>query len=140
MADYIQKYVEQAKSKARLRKNPWNFLFFASVPVFVALWYCLLVLAIWNQFAPDMDNINSLSKLSQIIFMLPPTIPAIPLGMVTGNVLVYLIPWARVAINHEEAASGRPGFRRSTVSLLILAALSLFITIPISIFGVCDCC
>jgi hypothetical protein len=116
-----------ARKRARRRKSPWNLLLpLFSIPAIGLLWYGLfsLIWAFHVTLYPEHEfrdfwrhAIPFRVFIPSFLMMFAVTPAAVAAGLMTGNLLVWLIPPARRVLNAE--SEGHPGasFSEATKTL-----------------------
>lgn len=134
-------YMERARQRGRASKTGWDLLFFPINWALVGVYsYSFIEAALWlhrfvhprsADFAPGPHPIT----LSETLIGLPPIFAAIPLGLMTGNILMWLLPAARRA---HEAKADQPGwvsFRGAQRGLFKLAQLLVPLGLGAALIG-----
>ena len=131
-------YIEEAHARAQRRKSPWNLLL---IPTFATacgfLWWSFarLVERLHQSIYPS-ESITHATGAGAIVASVAPFFAAIPLAFIVANAMIWLVPPARRALNHE--AQGHPGttFRQSQQQLLAISKLLVPIALTIAAVGV----
>jgi len=131
-------YVDQARQRARQKKSAWNLL---AVP------FCILgVGGAWIGIAfffetyrrhlfPSDCFLASGTRLGNVLMFVAPLFPSLPIGMIVGNFLLWLIPPAKAALEREVLASRSPSFRSTQVALAKFGAVLAAVALPLCLLG-----
>jgi hypothetical protein len=128
-------YFEEARTRARRRKSPWNLLLIPASAMSIGLitWRAALLLGALHQAIYPGQTFTSTSRgLGAILAALAPFFGAIPLGLYLGNVLVWLVPPARRALDREALPYPGTGFREAQGQLLLFAR---YLVLPALVAG-----
>jgi hypothetical protein len=132
-------YFKNAKQRAKRRKSPWNF---ALIPFAIAgiglVWFVFvrILLLLQNKLIPTNTIFSNQTSLGAILLYIPPIFPAICLGLVVANILLWSIRPAREILDKEAEGTKGASFIDSTKGLLRLSIIFIIITTPISLLGV----
>jgi hypothetical protein len=134
----VKSYLAEAQQRARRRRSPWNLIL---IPAFVAslglLWWffvALLLVAHRNLYSGQ-DLYSKPRGIGPILTAVSPLFAAIPLAMLFGNALVWLIPPARRALEREATLVPRASFQTTQGCLLRGSTLMVPIALALGILG-----
>jgi hypothetical protein len=117
-------YLDRARQRATRRKSRWNLLLLPAVVLsigsvaFTIVWLSDLYLGFRGcppLFSPDTPEWRKTIVVCSALFV------SLPLGMLLGNLLVWLIPPARRALNQEAEAHPGTDYRTSQRHLIYLS-------------------
>jgi hypothetical protein len=130
----VKSSLAEAQQRARGRRSPWNLLL---IPAFVAslglLWWlfvALLLVAHRNLYLGQ-DLANTPRGVGPILTTVSPLLAAIPLAMLFGNAVVWLVPPARRAM--ERQATLVPGTSFQTTQSCLLRGSTLLVPIALAL-------
>jgi hypothetical protein len=135
------RYFTRALERAKRRKSRWNLLLIVvQWPSILGIWWLLFraMLLLQSVAAPQKHFQQNMTKLGQILMVLPLFFPAIAVGMMAANLLVWLIPSARKVLNREAAAHAGADFRSGMKQLGIAAVILAAVAFPLSLLGAID--
>jgi uncharacterized membrane protein len=130
-------FIKEARSRAKRRKSAWNLLLIPAVLVpVVAIWGSLVLgfESIHSAYHPGQSLRNG-SGVAVIVTTVGPLFAAIPLGMLIGNWLVWLLPAARKVIDAEAIKSSAPDFVSSQKFMFRASAMILVISLGLALVG-----
>jgi hypothetical protein len=115
-------YIERAKSRASRRKSPWNLLLLAA---FLGAFLVLLVASIsmvelLHAGLYPSQSLRYAQGVGVIVATCAPIIGALPLSMLVGNTVVWLIPDARHALDLEAGSSKQLQFSSAQRQLITM--------------------
>ena len=117
-------YLERARHRATRRQSPWNLLL---LPAVIASMGVVCALIVWvADFYLRFQNSQSLfsqetPEWKQALVICGALLVSLPVGMILGNLLVWLIPPARRALDQEAAGHVGTDHRTSQRYLLYLS-------------------
>lgn len=131
-------YVESAKKRASRRKSCWNLLLIPAV-VFsvVILWgisFHVLEL-IHKGFHPGQTFSSHSKGLGAVLAAVAPFFAVIPIAMLVGNALVWLVPPARKALESESKKIIGASFLQTQRSLFTVASIIVPVAFVIAFIG-----
>ena len=132
-------YWARARARKRASKTVWDLVFvpvgFGAIGLF---WFALSKFFLWLHFAiypADSVRLNALTggsiTFAQALIFLLPAFTAVPLGFMTSNALMWLVPPARRASEEKAKGVKWASFRDSQTALLKMALLF----VPIGFVG-----
>ena len=118
-------------ARAKRRKSGWNLLLLPAVLLpLAAIWAGLCVTAdVLHMHLYPGESLRTAKGVWPILATLAPFFAAVPLAMLLGNVLVWLVPPARRALDLEATPHPGTSFRASQA---MLSKLALYMA-PLSI-------
>jgi hypothetical protein len=130
-------YIENARVRARRRKSPWDLLLFPAV--FLSWMGLFLVLlqgigALHQHVHPGQSLTNS-QGLTVLLATIPLFFAAMPIGFIAGNILVWLVPPARRALDSEAKPHPGTDFFSAQRGLLKIAAYVTPFSLALAIVG-----
>src|SRR5690348_17337940 len=136
-------YLERARSRKRTSKTIWDFIFmpigFGAVGAF---WYAFVKLFLWFHLlvypgdATRLDaTANTPMAIATGLMFIAPVFSAIPLGFLTSNVLMWLIPPARRASEKNAEGVKWASFHEAQVVLLKIALVLVPLGVVSGIVG-----
>ena len=134
----INKYLSQAHARAKKRRNPWNLLIFTLAFIFDGVtWWALVALseAIHLILYPG-QHLQTAKGIGPIFAVIPPFLIVVPIGFIFGNFCIWLIPYARVALDREAGSDPHMTFGGSQRDLLKLSAFIVPIALAIMAIGI----
>lgn len=134
----MKSYLAEAQQRARRRRSPWNLLLIPAVVASLGLlwWFfvALLQVAHGNLYLGQ-DLASTPRGVGPILTTLSPLFAAIPLGLVFGNALVWLVPPAQRALESEAMLVPGAGFQSTQRVLLRASTLMVPIALALGILG-----
>ena len=134
----IEKYFAEARTRAQRRKSPWNILLlvfsFSSIG-FIAFHLSKFIIYLFQAQRTPFPVIAKGHDIELIFITIPSFITALPWGLMAGNILIWLIPPARKALDKEAQGHKGCSFKESMAVLLKIALAVSLICIPIAIFA-----
>jgi hypothetical protein len=132
-------YSERAAERARASKTIWDVIFlpvmFAAIGAF---WIAFSKTFLWlhvAMFPADGARMKALTggsmTFAQALIFLLPFLPALPLGLMTSNALMWLVPWARRASEEKAKGVKWASFREAQMALFRVA----LVLVPIGVLG-----
>jgi hypothetical protein len=123
-------YWNRARERQR-SKTGWDLVFlpigFAAIGVY---WYAFAKFFLWIHillYPADIARLKILTSgpmtLAQALIFLAPALPSIPLGFMTSNILMWLVPPARRASEKKAQGVKWASFRQAQRSLFSAALL-----------------
>lgn len=134
----INEYWSQARTRAKKRRNPLNLLIFALAFIFDgATWWALAAIgeAIHLILYPG-QYLQTAKGIGPIFAMVSPFFIVIPLGFIFGNFCIWLIPYARFALDREAENDPHMTFHGSQRDLLKATAFIVPIAVIMMAIGV----
>jgi hypothetical protein len=109
----------------------WYYLFQAAWLFHVELYpaHAALKRAFWG------DGISARAFVSSFLMLMPLGVPALTLGLLAANLLIWLIPSARHAMDAEAAGDPEMTFRGSNAGLLRWGGVASAVCLVLSIIG-----
>jgi hypothetical protein len=131
-------YIEKAKLRAKRRKSAWNLLLLPAIiiPLF-AIWissYKALGL-LHSTIYPGQNFQTTGQGIGAILAAVAPFFGAVPVAMIIGNFIVWLIPPARRILDEEAKPFPSTSFINSQKQLLKLAYTIVPVSLALSITG-----
>jgi len=131
-------YIADARRRVARGKSKWNFLLAAfGIAGIGASWYGLIqfLIGIRASFSPSESFLNNGTRTGDFMIYVLPLFPSICLGLLAANFCIWVIPWARRAL--EEEARGVPGtdFKSSNVGLAKSLVLVSVLVLPLAALG-----
>ena len=130
-------FFEEARNRGKRRKSAWNLLLIPAVLLpLVAVWGSLVFgfESIHSAYYPGQSLRNG-SGVAVVATTVGPLFAAIPLGMLIGNALVWLVPAARRRIDAEADRSSAAGFVSSQKALFRASVPILAVSLGFSLTG-----
>lgn len=131
-------YITQARMRAKRRKSAWNLLLIPAIVIpWCILWWLgfragnLLHLRIF----PGQDIWQS-QGLGTILVAVSPFFGALPLAMIAGNFLIWLLPPARRVLDHETQSVPSASYRNAQKQLFKIALVLVPVSLLLSVTGV----
>ncbi len=131
------RYIKEAQTRAKRRKNAWNFLLIPAVVIpLVGIWALSVFGAEWLHMSkyPN-QSLKSGTGVGTILITVSPFFGTLPLAMIVGNVFVWLIPPARHALDAEAKSVPNTNFLSAQKQLLKIVYIVLPISIAATILG-----
>jgi len=136
-------YWNRARERRRSSKTVWDLIF---MPVWLAAWagywYAFAKFFVWFHLAihpADASRIGALTSgpmtASQALMFLVPGFAAIPLAMMTSNILMWLVPWARRASEKKAKGVKWASFREAQLALFRAALVLVPVGLISGIIG-----
>ena len=136
-------YWERARERKRSSRTVWDLIF---LPIgFAAMagyWYAFFRLSLWFHmlvYPADFERLKALlggpMSPAQALMFLVPLISAVPLGLTTCNVLMWLVPPARRASERKAQGVKWASFRESQLALFKMALVLVPIGLASGIVG-----
>ena len=137
---------ENARRRASRRKSKWNLLLpLFIIPLWMTLWWLHIELACLAHFLFHADAIPPFAQwmhalggpvtLATALMFLPAFLPTMIVAMLLSNVLVYLIPPARRAMDNEDKDFPGTDYTTAQRALGKAAAVTLPITLLLAMLG-----
>ncbi len=122
-------------ARAKRRKSGWNLLLLPAVLIpLVAVWAGLCGTAnVMHMHLFPGESLRTAKGAWPILATLASFFAALPLAMLVGNLVVWLIPSARHALNSETIAHPGTSFRASQAALIRLALYMSPFSIAVSL-------
>jgi hypothetical protein len=130
-------YWSRARERQRSSKTVWDLIF---LPIgFAAIggyWYAFARLFLWvHLLVHPAERLQFLANgpmtVAQALMFLVPVLSSIPLGLMTSNVLMWLVPPARRASEKKAEGVKWASFRESQLALFKMALM----LVPIGLVG-----
>jgi len=134
---FSQGYLERARIRAQRRKSPWNLLLVPAVILPLgALWWSGVMAAelLHLKLYPGQYLLRS-QGLGTVLTAISPFFGALPLAMIVGNFLVWLIPPVRRVLDEEARLYPSTRYRNSQKQLFKLALVSVPLSFLFSVIG-----
>jgi hypothetical protein len=140
---FTEGYVERARARARASKTIWDFIFLPIMFGAIGL-YCFafiktflwLHLAMFPADGPRMRALTTGSMTFALaLIFLPPFFAAVPLGLMTSNALMWLVPWARRASEEKAKGVKWASFREAQSGLVRVALVLVPIALLAGVLG-----
>ncbi|MBJ6802809.1 hypothetical protein [Geomonas propionica] len=131
-------YIEKARFRAKRRKSAWNLLLLpAIITSLCALWVgSYKVLNTLHSTVHPGQNFGITGKgLGAVLAAVTPFFGALPVAMIIGNFLVWLIPPARKALDEEAKPFPSTSFINAQKQLLKLAYVLVPVSLALGILG-----
>jgi hypothetical protein len=136
-------YWNRARQRQKSSKTIWDLVF---LPVgFAAIggyWFAFSKLFLWIHtllYPADVSRMEALTGSSltfaQALIFLVPGLASIPLGLMTGNVLMWLVPPARRASERKAQGVKWAGFREAQRGLFNIGLLFVSVMLVLGIIG-----
>jgi hypothetical protein len=143
----LPEVVARARSRARLRKSPWNvllfFLIFVGFPsityaLFRGMWFVHTVF--YPEHADHLaqfwgSGIGFFSFVSSFLLLMPLLFASIPMSMVVANCIAWYIPGARAVFEIEGKADPALSFSEAMSGLWWITQLLVPICLALSFLG-----
>ena len=130
-------FIEEARNRAKRRNSAWNLLLIPAVLFPLAVTWGLLVFgfeSVHSAYYPGQSLKNG-SGVAVVLTTVCPLFTAIPVGMLVGNWLVWLLPAARRKIEVEAINSRAADFVSSQKLLFRASAVVLPVSLGLSFIG-----
>jgi hypothetical protein len=113
-------YYDDARARARRRKSPWNLLLIplVALPLAGLWWSFVFILTQLHSWIYPGESLALARGLGSVLTRVAPVFAALPLSMVVGNMLVFLVPPARRVLAKEAASVPGTDLRSSQRGLL----------------------
>lgn len=131
-------YIEKAKFRAKRRKSAWNLLLLPAIIIpLCAIWVgSYKTLDILHSTIHPGQNFHTTGKgIGTILAAVAPFFGAVPVAMITGNFLVWLIPPARKVLDEEAKPFPSTSFINSQRQLIKMAFILVPVSLAIAIIG-----
>ena len=136
-------YWNRARARRASSKTVWDLIFlpigFAAVGGY---WYGFTRIFLWLHllfYPADAARLAVISggpmSVAQALIFLTPMFPSIPLGFMTSNVLMWLVPPARRASERKAEGVKWASFRESQLALLRIALVFVPIGLVCGVIG-----
>ena len=138
MIDSTNAQIHAMRERAARRKSPWNLLLLAFAVVAIAgFWIgtALLFREYRQSLVPPEAFLTSGTRFGNILMYVPPLFPSIGIGMITANLLIWCIPPARRALDHEDQGFPGTNFRSSNAGLFKGLVVLAIVTLPMALLG-----
>ena len=135
------------RARRARRKSLWNLVgMLIAFPIMGLAWYGLW-LAAWQfhvlLYPAHAAHIRQFWRagisggafVSSFLMLMPLCIPAIAIGLLLSNCLMWLIPWARSAMNVEAAGDEEMTFRGANRGLIKVAGIASGIALLLVLIG-----
>ena len=143
----IEKYIQEAQTRARRRKSPWNLiliplLFIGAVPVYIIQFKILWLVHIFRYPSHSghvsefwQRGISFGAFISSFLMGIPILVSSVALGMIIANLLAWcIIPVRRVFDKEAQGVKGT-SFRESMMALGKIAAYLVPICFILGLIG-----
>jgi hypothetical protein len=130
-------YLARARARAQRRKSHWNLLLIPAVIIpLVALWWAGMMSAemLHHKLYPGQYLFRS-RGLGTLLAVMSPFFGALPLGMIIGNFLVWMIPPVRRILDEEARLFPSTGYRNSQKQLFKIALVIVPVSLLFSVIG-----
>lgn len=136
-------YLQRARERRRASKTIWDFVF---LPIgFAAIggyWYVFAKSFLWFHlliYPADTAHLQAITNgpmtVGQALIFIVPVFASIPLGLMTSNVLMWLVPPARRASQEKAKGVKWATFRESQIALFKTALVLVPVGVICGIFG-----
>jgi hypothetical protein len=135
------------RNRRAQRKSPWNLLqLVVWVPLLALLLWCLFMAA-WHLhtlFYPKHighfkefwgSGVSGRAFISSFLLVMPLFVPAITLSLFISNLLMWLIPPARRAMNAEAAGDPEMTFRGANLGLIKFGGIASAVAFVLTLIG-----
>ncbi|MDD2540626.1 MAG: hypothetical protein PHH28_06230 [Desulfuromonadaceae bacterium] len=131
-------YIENAKLRAKRRKSAWNLLLLPAIIIpLCAIWmssYKALIL-LHSTIYPGQNFQTTGQGIGAILAAVTPFFGALPVAMIIGNFLVWLIPPVRKVLDAEAKQFPSTSFLNSQRQLLKFAYVLVPVSLALAIIG-----
>jgi len=131
-------YFDKARHRAQRRKSPWNLLLIPAVLIPLAAIYVVSLIAVESlrtQIHPG-ETLRNASGFGAILVTVSPFFGAIPLGMILGNLFVWLIPPARRVLDAEAIPYPETTFWNAQKTLVKFTFAIVPLSVALTILGI----
>lgn len=131
------RYVDEARARARRRKSGWNILLFAVISIVMlatAIGWAIASVMLHRGLYPDQGP-GFDKGIAAIMATVSGLFAAIPIAMIVGNFLVWMIPPAQRALDDEARTVKGTDFFSAQRQLLKLAATIVPVALLLAIIG-----
>jgi hypothetical protein len=136
-------YWDRARERKKASRTGWDLVF---LPIgFAAMggyWYALTRLFLWLHlliYPVDAEHLTKLTSgpmtAAQVLIFLVPMFSSVPLGFITSNVLMWLLPPARRASERKAKGVKWASFREAQLGLFKIALVLVSIGLISGIIG-----
>ena len=136
-------YWDRARERQRSAKTIWDLIF---MPIgFAAIggyWYTFSKFFVWLHvlfYPADLPRISALvggpMTIAQALIFLVPAFSSVPLGLITSNALMWLVPPARRASEKKAKGVKWASFRQAQLALLKMALVLVPIGLVCGLIG-----
>jgi len=132
------RYFDEARRRAQRRRSPWNLLLIPAMVLPAAgLWWGAVksLEALHAVFYPAENLLTSSNGIGPIVATLSPFFSVLPLAMIAGNYLVWLIPPARRVLDREADSYPENRFLESQRQLIQFSKYIVPIGLGIGVIG-----
>jgi len=130
-------YLEEAQARARRRRSAWNLLLIPAVllPLGILAWGLIQVLQRLHQARYPTQDLTSASGFGPIATTVGALLAAIPLALLIGNGVVWLIGPIRRVLEHEASAVRGTSFIDAQRQLIRFAMIVVPVLLGIAVVG-----
>ncbi len=130
-------YLDEAQIRARRRRSAWNVLLIPAVllPLGILAWGLILALQRLHQARYPTQDLASASGFGPIATRVGALLAAIPLALLIGNRLVWLIAPGRRVLEHEASAVRGTGFADAQRQLIRFGTIAVPVLLGIAVVG-----
>jgi hypothetical protein len=131
-------YYEEARRRAQRLRSPWNLLLIPAVVLPAgSLWWGAVkgLEALHAVFYPAQNLRTASNSIGAIFATVSPFFATIPVAMIVGNYLVWLIPPARRVLAREAEPHPGTGFREAQRQLIQCAKYMVPLGLSVGIIG-----
>lgn len=131
-------YIEKARFRAQRRKSAWNLLLLPAIIIpLCAIWVgSYKILNTLHSTVHPGQNFQITGKgIGAVLAAVTPFFGALPVAMIIGNFLVWLIPPVRKVLDEEAKPFPSTSFINSQKQLLKLAYVLVPVSIALAIVG-----
>jgi hypothetical protein len=124
--------------RAKRRKSPWNLLLIPAIVIpWGILWWLWAAAAnlLHGMIYPGQHLMQS-QGLGTILAAVSPLFGAMPVAMITGNFLVWLLPPVRRVLDHEAEPVPFTSYRNAQKQLFKIALVFVPVSLLLSVVGV----
>jgi len=130
-------YLDEAQIRARRRRSAWNFLLIPAVllPLGILAWGLIEVLQRLHQARYPTQDLTSASGFGPIATTVGALLAAIPLALLIGNGLVWLIGPGRRVLENEASAVPGTSFADAQRQLIRFGTIAIPVFLGIAVVG-----
>jgi hypothetical protein len=138
----IDKYFSDARERAGRGRSPWNLLLIPlNIVGLMVVWFLIYQWEsyIQSSLIPKDTIFSGRINLGEIIMFIPQGLPALSLGMMLANFIVWCIPPARRVLDQEAKVVKGTSFKESMRFLFKATIVLMLIVAPLSLAGAFNC-
>ncbi len=130
-------YLAEAQKRAQRRRSAWNLLLVPAVllPLGLLVWGLVLVLQLLHQARYPAQALASASGFGPIFTTIGALLAAIPLSLLIGNRLVWLIIPTRRVLEHEATAVPKTDFVSAQRQLIRFGRIAVPVSLGLAVLG-----